>query len=1196
MHPSDSFDFLQSYLVSNLAIRVSGTRTATQAYVLAEVMARTSKPIVVICGSNEILNDVARDFRSISAKSGEPVPKIYPMPAWERSAYGGIALSLRTRFLRLSALLAVQDHKSKLLNQTSQPDRPPWLLLTTLRGASQATLPMEQFRAHTLVLSLDQEIPRDQVLQLLRAAGYQQTDPVEDPGCFCVRGEILDVFPPSLEHPIRIEFFGDLIERIRKYDPSSQRTLKDASPLGQVTIPPAREVLIGPANEPILKQQIKSHCDGFHIPKSVRDLLNDRIRCGHYPENSEAWAPFAYERPGSLWEALGIEDGHVEINGRSNTRTEFVTAWIDQQNSALEFRDFLKEEEIRFTKATQDRKVFPPPPSLYRWSEQTRDSLAKSTGLFLDSLEISSSDYRFKTEKTTPQPSENPRDYFETQTRQMKAWIASGFKITLFASTQSQLERIQFLLSERGIATALPAPLVKPQPLESRDARVVQLKIGMISQGFVWPEGKQALLTEGELLGSSGKDRKSAPAQSANDSPSAASEWAELQSLSDLSVGDLVIHQEHGIGRHLGLVRLDLPGAQSDFLLLEYAGGDKLYLPIYRLNLIQKYSGEASEAPLSRLGSGQFEKAKEKVRSSVKTLAFDLIQLYANRSMHSGFRFSPRDATFREFEAQFPFSETPDQMKAIDAALADMESGKLMDRLICGDVGFGKTEVAMRAAFRAVLDGKQVAFLVPTTVLAQQHESSIKKRMAGYPVLIESISRFKSAKRQKEILRDLQQGKVDIIVGTHRLLSKDVGFRDLGLVVIDEEHRFGVEHKERLKTLKVNANILTLSATPIPRTLHLSLSGIRDISLIRTPPVDRLPIRTFVAHFDDETITKAIEFEIQRGGQVFFLHNRVQTLDKMLSHLKTLVPGATFRSAHGQMEAKELEDAMIAFSKGEFQILVCTTIIESGLDLPSANTILINRADTLGLSQLYQIRGRVGRGQERGFAYLLVPPDTAVSEEAKERLETLQKFVELGSGFQIASHDLELRGGGNLLGSQQSGHIAAVGFELYTQLLEEAIQELRNTPSLPETSVPDPEIKMPYPAYLSEDFIPDIHQRLSLYRRCSTAINETSLAEIEAELSDRYGSVPHEGQNLLWLIRIKILLKQLGAYSLTVGAERVTLQLGKASKIDPARIIALASAHPHEFQLTPDSRLVVKIPTPTAKDLYLNLEKLFQSF
>lgn len=777
---------------------------------------------------------------------------------------------------------------------------------------------------------------------------------------------------------------------------------------------------------------------------------------------------------------------------------------------------------------------------------------------------------------------QGPKNSLESLEPKLRLWRQQGFKVIALASTQSQVDRIRFLFSERNLSCIT--------------------EIGSLSEGFQWPAEGLVILTEEEILAThrgtphSRKRKRSEarPEKESEEGDSSAKAWSSLQALTDLSIGDAVVHVDHGIGRYHGLVRLNLSGAPSDFLLLEYANKDKLYLPVYRLNVIQKYIGSNEGLSLDRLGTQQFSKTKDKVREAVKKLAIDLIQLYAERKLRPGIRFSSPDSFFKEFEAQFPFEETPDQLKAIRDSLRDLESGRSMDRLVCGDVGYGKTEVAIRAAFRAVSEGKQVAVLVPTTVLAFQHEQSFKARMKDYPIQIESISRFKTSKEQKVILGNLAAGKIDIIIGTHRLLSNQVQFQDLGLVIIDEEHRFGVEHKERLKTIKINTHVLTLTATPIPRTLHMALSGLRDISLINTPPVDRLPIRTYVSRFDEPLIQRAILSELNRGGQVFFLHNRVQSIYEMAQTIRELVPSANVSVAHGQMSEKELEEAMIGFYQKRSNVLVCTTIIESGLDVPSANTIIINRADTLGLAQLYQTRGRVGRSETRAYAYLLIPDEGAITHDAKRRLEVIQKFVELGSGFQIASHDLEIRGGGDLLGAQQSGNINAVGFDLYMELLEEAIHELQGKlPSLEETAR-EPEIKTPFPAFLSEEFVPDIHQRLSLYRRFSATTRESEITALEEELRDRFGALPVEAQNLIWLIRLKQLLKHNGIEALTVGPEKISMLPGSKSSLNPARAIALVASKPDRYQLLPDSRFVAKLETGTLRELLFGMERLLK--
>ncbi len=1171
-------------------VRVHGLTTPSRALLISRFAQERAGhgPIVVICPSDDAAAELADDIECLSMTIDGRTVSALAFPTWEQSAYSPIAPSIRTRLSRVSVLARLR----------SQPRGGEALVVvTTLPALGQATLPAPVFDEYSIRLAVDGSVEsREALVSRLLAAGYLRVDPVEDPGTFAVRGDIIDVFPPHLEEPVRIELFGDQVEKMRPFEPSSQRA-RD-SECASLVLPPAREVLINSRTTPLLRERIKSRADDLGISRAVRDPILASVHDGMYPDHSDAWAPFAYESPATLAEHLPPDSTIV---------------WSDELSTSQNLDEFLEEQRRLGSAPEGSGSILPPVESLFLTGGELDRNLRSSARLFLDQValadlsELPAADSAPQADElpagTEQEPPPSARHRADVRSNsdlargtkhslgelepKFRLWLKQGFKIVVLASTTSQLERIRFLLDEREIPCRLA-----PKEGGGLLPGVAVLAEGAITEGFRWPAEGLVVLTESDVVGSRHVKRDRNRGSGATSS--AGKDWAGLQALSDLAVGDAVVHVDHGIGRYQGLSRLDLSGAPADFLLLEYANRDKLYLPVYRLNVIQKYAGAGAEVTLDKLGSQQFAKTKEKVRDAVKKLAFDLVDLYAQRKIRQGARFSPRDHVLREFEAAFQFDETPDQLKAIDAILQDMETGKVMDRLVCGDVGYGKTEVAMRAAFRAVTEGKQVAVLVPTTVLAFQHEQSFKARYRDYPIRIESVSRFKSAREQKRILEDAAAGKIDVLIGTHRLLSKDVKFRDLALVIVDEEHRFGVEHKEKLKTLKLNTHVLTLTATPIPRTLHMALSGLRDISLINTPPVDRLPIRTYVSKYDEALIQRAIEFELNRGGQVFFLHNRVQTIHEIAKRIGELVPGASVAVGHGQMPEGELEQTMLGFYQKKANVLVCTTIIESGLDLPSANTIIINRADSLGLAQLYQIRGRVGRGQLRAYAYLMIPAEGAVTEDAKRRLEVIQRFVELGSGFSIASHDLEIRGGGDLLGPQQSGHIAAVGFDLYTELLDEAIREIQGKAPAPEESRREPEIKVPHPAFLADQYVPDVHQRLSLYRRFSAAENEAALDVLEQELRDRFGPLPPEAQNLLWLIRIKQLLKQLGVDALTVGPEKASLVPGPSSQLDPIRAIALVSAYPKAYQLTPDSKLVVKIPTASMRDLFFALETLLK--
>lgn len=1178
------------------SIRVTGLSRGARALLLAKWGAeRESGPLLVVCPTNELAVELAEEIETLSESAfGRPV-RAAAFPGWDHSPFSSITPSIGARLSRIA-----------LLTRLAKGEDAPDVVLTSLPAALHRTLPLAVLEARSFILRKGESAGnRDELARNLTEAGYLRVDPVEDRGTFAIRGDLIDVFPPESARPLRIELWGDEIETIREFDPKNQRTLSEHS-LATASFGPAREVLINSDTASLVREGLKQRADDEGIPRSLRDPLLKRVHAGSYPESADFWAAFAYP-------------------GKAKTLFEFLpwsrVAVIDTLGAEQGWDAWVSDQREREKEAIGSGIILPRIEDEFDTQITSLENLPIAKRIYLDVLEMAdlsptpekpdmddgafSDEFTSETGKTSDEPKPRHRVFVKTNSDlhegrppslatlepKFKLWRKQGFRTLILAPTPSQVERLRYLLEERNIPVSLGADgseISEPLP------GVVTLREGSIAEGFRWPAEGLVVVTDSEILGT--KSRHQAKKRRKKDE-SAAKEWSNLQAATDLAVGDAVVHIDHGIGRYQGIVRLDLGGASNDFLLLEYAKKDKLYLPIYRLNVIQKYAGGSGEgAALDHLGSAQFAKAKEKAKESVRKIAIDLVKLYAERKVRPGLRFSPRDAEMSRFEASFPYDETPDQLRAIDATFDDMESGRVMDRLVCGDVGYGKTEVAIRAAFKAVYDGYQVAVLVPTTVLAHQHEQSFRARLAkDYSAIrLESVSRFKSAKEQKEIIKGVESGAVDIIIGTHRLLSKDVKFRKLGLVVIDEEHRFGVEHKERLKTFRTNTHVLTLTATPIPRTLHMSLSGLRDISLINTAPLNRLPIRTYISKFDEDVIRRTIETELSRGGQVFFVHNRVNSIYSIADKIKELVPRAQVGVGHGQMGEGELEKVMMEFYEKKTNVLVATTIIESGIDVPSANTILIDRADTFGLAQLYQLRGRVGRAQTRAYAYLFIPNEGSITEDAKKRLEVIQKFVELGSGFSIASHDLEIRGGGDILGAQQSGHINAVGFDLYTELLEEAIRELEGKPLAAEDSHREPEIKVPFSAFLPEDFVQDPQQRLGLYRRLSSATQEEQIDEIEGELQDRFGKLPETAKNLLWLIRVKRMLKMLKIDSLTVGPERIVLVPGEESSLDPIRAIALISAHGEKYSLTPDSKFVARVKILSLQDLYHSVSTLLR--
>ncbi|MGZ6143091.1 MAG: transcription-repair coupling factor, partial [Myxococcales bacterium] len=747
--------------------------------------------------------------------------------------------------------------------------------------------------------------------------------------------------------------------------------------------------------------------------------------------------------------------------------------------------------------------------------------------------------------------------------RRLESLRERGATAIIACHSSAQAERARRLLLDRNLMAQI-VPLEQAAYSPHVHAHLV---VGEISAGFIDLHSRLGVIADEDVFGPRARARKAArkPRTFGEDG-------ADFR---DLKEGDLVVHVDHGIARYDGLTRLNVRGFAADFILLQFAGKDKLYLPVGRLRQIQKYSGgDPEKVKLDSLKSQTFQKRKARVKEELLKMAAELLDIYAARAAHQGHAFSPPDAMYRQFEADFEFEETPDQEKAIEDVLRDMQDKKPMDRLICGDVGYGKTEVALRAAFKAIEDKKQVAVLVPTTVLAAQHFRTMSKRFADYPVIVEMVSRLRDEKEIREVLARAREGKVDVLIGTHRLLSADVGFKDLGLVVVDEEQRFGVKHKEQLKKLRKLVDVLTLTATPIPRTLHMAMMGVRDLSIIGTPPIDRRAIRTFVSKFDGTTIREAIERELARGGQVFFLHNRIESIAGVHDYLRRLVPQARIGVAHGQMQEGKLDKVMTEFIERKHDVLLCTAIIESGLDIPSANTILVDRADHFGLSQLYQIRGRVGRSRERAYAHLLIPARRSITRDAQKRLQVLQQFTELGAGFQIASHDLEIRGAGNLLGPDQSGNIASVGFDLYTQLMEEAVAAIKGEEVRQEF---EPDVELPVPALIPEDYVPEVQQRLFFYKRLASATTEEALYDVKGELRDQCGEPPPEVDALVETMSLKNELRALRMRGLKSGPGRLVLQLGPDALLDPVKLAQLVAKGKGRYRLTPGMELVATV-------------------
>ena len=1034
-------------------------------------------------------------------------------------------------------------------------------VVVSARGLSRRVVPRAVFEAGSDLLAAGLTVDREALALRLVSLGYTRVPLVEDPGSFAVRGGVLDLWSPAEARPARLEFFGDEVESCRPFDPTSQRSEEGAV---EVLTCPAREALFTEGGKAAAKEAVRAAAERVNRPSSrVREVL-DAIDGAQPFFGQEALLPGFH--PGGLGTLLDFLPPGTAAYVDEGTAVEEALSdlWeaLEREHAAA-----LKREELalppadHFLPAAEALAALAARPLVRRHrvflgtAEPIKTSLGE-TGELRGEIEAAHGD----------------EGALAPLTRRLEAWRQRGLTTVVSVSTPSSADRLRRLLEDRRQASRAHAgPLVDPRALYD-PAIHAHLVPGEISGGFVDGEGGLVLLSDEEIFGR--KVRKKARATR--------EEHAFAAAFRDLNEGDLVVHVEHGIARYQGLTKMQIRGVEGDFLVLAYDGADRLYLPVGKLRQVQKFTGASPDAVrLDRLGGQSFALRKARVKEQLLKMAAELLDIYAARAAHPGHGYAEPDETYREFEAEFPYEETPDQAKAIADVLKDLRKqggGRgPMDRLVCGDVGYGKTEVAMRAAMLAVLGKKQVAVLVPTTILASQHERSFRERFKGYPVRIEAVSGMRSAEEVKVVLKEAAAGRVDILIGTHRLLGADVSFKDLGLVVVDEEQRFGVAHKERLKKLRKLVDVLTLTATPIPRTLHMSLAGARDLSIIATPPEDRRAIRTFVMKFDPAAIQEAIQNELRRGGQVFFVHNRVASIGSMQKFLSELVPKARIGVAHGQMGEGKLEQVMGAFVEKRLDVLLASTIIESGLDIPSANTIIVNRADHFGLSQLYQIRGRVGRSRERAYAYLLVPARRPVTKDARKRLEVLQKFTELGAGFQIASHDLEIRGAGNLLGKDQSGQIEAIGFDLYAQLLDEAVRELKGEPPKEEI---DPDVALPVPAFIPDPYMPDVHQRLYFYKRYAQAGTDEELEEIRAEIVDRCGDPPDEVDALGEVMKVKVRLRALRIRALESGPGRMVLTLGEGAALDPFLLAKHVQASAGALRLTPDMKLVARVGPP----------------
>jgi len=1112
---------------------VHGLTGSAPGYFINQLLRRDAGPLVIVTADQPSARLLAADLQFFHGREDE----IRLLPNWEIRPYEPLTPHPDVEAARLATLAALANAAARAV-------------VVPVRALMQRLIPWEVLAGLCEQLRIDHDYRRDDLLHRLVNLGYHAVPLVEDRGNFSNRGDILDIFPPTGEQPLRLEFFGDTLEKIRPFDPATQRSA--AAELAELQLLPAREMILAGEYLETFLQQLKARCDELGLGRSLRESIAEEAREGMLTPGHGFLIPLNYRRLDSFFNY--VPDARWAI--------------LDPPAVEQEIDRFAGEVRTGEKRMRASGQVYAAAEQMFLSAAEVETGIDRGVRIDFSTLEIFDFDnraqqFRVRAEGNGDLQIDLKGDeggLLELAGR-LKSWQLENCRTLLACHTRGQAERLADLLEPYGLVLNREPKSAFVWPERGR----IELVLADLSAGFRLPDESLVLATEEEIFGRRVRRR----------SVSEARTKALLSSLAELKTGDFIVHVDHGIGLYHGLQHLATNGTAGDFLNLEYAGGDKLYLPIDRIEKVQKYvGGEGHQPRLDKMGGNAWERQKLKARAAVEELARDLLQVYARRELAAGFRYSPPERMFREFEAAFPYEETPDQLAAIEDVLDDMLGDKPMDRLICGDVGYGKTEVAIRAAFKAVLDGRQVAVLVPTTVLARQHFETFSERFRPFPVRVDMVSRFRSTAKQKATLERTARGQVDILIGTHRLLQRDVHFKNLGLIVIDEEQRFGVTHKERLKKLRAEVDILTLTATPIPRTLHLSMMGLRDLSVIETPPVDRLAIRTYVTRFDEELVREAILRELRRGGQVFFVHNRVQNIEAMADYLRTIAPEAKIAVGHGQLGEKALEQVMIDFIEGRSNVLVCSTIIESGLDIPRANTIIVNRADCFGLAQLYQLRGRVGRSSQRAYAYLLIPGEGGLTKTARERLRVLQELTELGTGFRIANHDLELRGAGDLLGGRQAGQIAAIGFEMYTDLLQDTIEELQGREH--EEKV-DPEIRLGLSAFLPEKYVPDPSQRLVLYKRMAAAEEELVLYEMADELRDRYGALPAPAELLLDLMRFRVLLKQLQIEAAEYDGRRLTCGFHPQTTVAPDALLGLLQRDPAKYQFSAEYKLGIQL-------------------
>jgi len=1126
-------------------------RAPASASALAWAISRLARthdgPLLAVVRDNQSAHQLEHDLRTLIG--ADPALPVVPFPDWETLSYDRFSPHPDIVSQRLAAL-----HRLPSLRRG--------VVVVPVQTLMQRLAPLSHIVGGSFDVSVGQRLDMDEEKRRLESAGYRNVPQVFDPGDFAVRGGLLDIYPMGSDEPYRIELLDDEIDTIRAFDPESQRSLEKYQ---SVQLLPGREV---PLEGESLQRALDTLRDRFDIDTRRSGLFQD-LKAGHAPAGIEYYLPLFFAETATLFDYLGTESLPILGEGVQEAADHF---W--------------RTTGERYEQRRHDiERPLLPPDELYLPPDALRTQLNLG-----QRIEVCGEGHPRRDEAlsigTQPAPDLPLMAKDAEPAAAAKAFMTSyPGRLLIAADSAGRREALLEVLHAAGVHPRVVASFPEFLDAANDDAPDrVFIAVAPLDNGFgIDGATPWVVVTERQLF----PERAAQPRRRkrAGREPEAI-----IRDLGELSEGAPVVHEDHGVGRYRGLVTLEAGGQAGEYLDIEYAKGDRLYVPVTQLHLVSRYSGASPDtAPLHSLGGEAWGKAKRKAAEKVRDVAAELLEIQAKRHARAGLALDIDRALYEPFAATFPFEETPDQLASIEAVLRDLASSRPMDRVVCGDVGFGKTEVAVRAAFGAAIAGKQVAVLVPTTLLAEQHYRNFRDRFADWPLKVEVLSRFKSTKEIKAELEKLTEGKIDVIVGTHRLLQADVKFKDLGLVIVDEEQRFGVRQKEALKALRADVHLLTLTATPIPRTLNMAMTGLRDLSIIATPPAHRLAVQTFVVPWDDAQLREAFQRELSRGGQVYFLHNDVESIGRMQRELEALVPEARIGIAHGQMPERELERVMLDFHKQRFNVLLCSTIIESGIDIPNANTIVINRADKFGLAQLHQLRGRVGRSHHRAYAYLVIPDNRSITSDARKRLEAIASMDELGAGFTLSTHDLEIRGAGELLGEDQSGQMAEVGFSLYTELLDRAVRSIKQgkLPGVDALGLDlhdhrGADVDLHIPVLIPEDYLPDVHTRLTLYKRVSSARNVDDLRELQVEMIDRFGLLPDPAKHLFATAELKLDATALGIRKLDLGAAGGRIQFTEKPHVDPMSVIRLIQGQPRHYQMDGPDKLRIKLELPDA--------------